>query len=103
MKKHNTGKVDNQRGEGIKWMNFEEKCAYLRDAYMAITQKYERLTDELKTINHGGKYVLKIVYTNGEEHVQKFNSIHDLFAEAQNMALLFVNQFKFIVKYEVKK
>lgn len=85
------------------YMEWEKKCAYLKDAYEAISQKYERLIDEVKTINHGGKYVLKIAYTDGKEHVQKFNSIHDLFAEAQNMALLFVNQFKFIVKYEVKR
>ena len=86
--------------DDIEW---EKKCAYLKDAYTAITQKYERLIDELKTINHGGKYVLKIAYNDGKGHVQKFNSIHDSFAEMQNMALLFVNQFKFILKYEVKQ
>lgn len=81
----------------------DEKISNLYDAYNAISKKYERLIDEVKTINHGGKYVLKTVYNDGKEYIQKFNSMHDAFAEMQDMAKTYIGQFKFILKYEVKK
>lgn len=82
---------------------WDKTIGNLYDEYKALSKKAERLIDEVKTINQGGKYVLKIVYNDGEEHVQKFNSIHDSFAEMQNMAKIFIGQFKIILKYEVKR
>ena len=80
------------------YIEWEKKCAYLKDAYKAISQKYERLIDEVKTINHGGKYVLKIVYTDGKEHVQKFNSIFDAISEIKLNNTL---GFRSYLKYEI--
>lgn len=82
------------------YMEWEKKCAYLKDAYTEISQKYERLIDEVKTINHGGKYVLRIVCINGEEYVQKFINIFDAISEIKiNNTLGFRSYLKYVKSF----
>lgn len=77
-------------------LNWEESYKSLMDEYEALLKRAEKMIDRIKTLNHGGVYILYTKEVNGK---QWFNNLHEAIEEVKFNQVLGLKSY---LKYEVK-